>query len=91
MPCLSSTRRSELLAILARREASLAIAEQTYDELLAQSIESYRFDSTEGSQQTKRRKLSELKDQIDSIQSEIDSINRKLRGQGITNMNLRRR
>ena len=91
MSCLSSTRRAELLARLAKREASLAIVEATYDELLATSVESYRFDSTEGEQQTKRRGLAGVKDQLDGLQSEIDSLRRKLGGSGIVNMNLRRR
>lgn len=90
MSCLSSTRRTELLARLAKREASLAIVEGTYDELLASGIASYRFDSTEGEQQAARRKLSDVKEQIDSLTSEIDAIRRKLSGQGIVNMGLRR-
>ena len=91
MTCLSSSRRTQLLARLAKREASLVIVEATYDELLASGIESYRFDSTEGEQQTKRRNLNEVKGQLDSLQSEIDSIQRQLSGQGVVNMNLRRR
>lgn len=90
MSCLSSSRRSILTARLAKREASLVIVEATYDELLANEVESYRFDSTEGEQQTKRRRLQEVKDQIDSLISEIDRIRRKLNGAGISNMNLRR-
>ena len=91
MTCTSSSRRTLLTARLAKREASLAIVEATYDELLANGIELYRFDSTEGEQQTKRRKLQEVKDQIDSLTAEIDSIRRTLNGTGVVNMNLRRR
>ena len=91
MTCTSSSRRTRLTARLAKREASLAIVEATYDGLLASGVELYRFDSTEGEQQTKRRKLSEVKDQIDSLTAEIDSIQRTLNGTGVVNMNLRRR
>lgn len=91
MTCLSSSRRTRLTARLAKREASLAIVEATYDELLANGIELYRFDSTEGEQQAKRRKLPEVKGQIDSLTAEIDSIRRTLNGTGVVNMNLRRR
>jgi len=90
MPCLTSTRRAALIIRLAKREASLVIAEATYDELLANPVESYRFDSTEGEQQTKRRKVADAKQQVDELESEIDSIRRRLNGTGVVNMNLRR-
>ena len=91
MACINSTTRTRLLARLAKREASLVIVEVTYDEALAVNLEMYRFDSTEGEQTSKRRKLQDLKDQVDSLQAEIDNIRRRLSGQGIVNMNLRRR
>ena len=90
MPCLTSTRRAALLVRLAKREASLAIADAAYDELLANTIEAYRFDSTEGEPQTKRRKVADAKKQVDELESEIDSIRRRLNGTGVINMNLRR-
>lgn len=80
-----------MLARLAKREASLVIAEASYDELLASNVEMYRFDSTEGEQTTKRRKIQEMRDQIQSLESEIDNIRRRLNGTGIVNMNMRRR
>lgn len=90
MACLTSNRRAQLKARLAKREASLVIVEATYDKLLASGVESYRFDSTEGEQQTKRRNLSEVKAQMDSLQAEVDNLRKALAGQGIVNMNLRR-
>ena len=91
MACINSTTRTRLLARLAKREASLVIVEVTYDEALAVNLEMYRFDSTEGEQTSRRRKLKDIKDQVDSLQAEIDNIRRRLGGQGIVNMNLRRR
>ena len=91
MTCINSTTRTRLLARLTKREASLVLAEASYDELLANNVESYRFDSSEGEQQTKRRKLQDIKEQVDSLQAEIDNIRRRLDGKGIVNMNLRRR
>lgn len=85
------TRRQQLVDRLARREASLALAEATYNDLLNTGVESYRFDSTEGEQQAKRRKLNEVKRQIDELTSEIDSLQRKLNGGGLVNLGLRRR
>ena len=90
MSCLNSSTRTVLLARLAKREASLVIAEASYDELLASNVEMYRFDSTEGEQTTKRRKIQEMRDQIQSLESEIDNIRRRLNGTGIVNMNMRR-
>ena len=90
MSCLTSSRRTVLLARLAKRQTSLAIVEATYDELLESGVESYRFDSTEGEQQTKRRKLSDVKEQLDSLTAEIDAITRQLNNKGVVNMNLRR-
>jgi len=90
MPCLSTSRRNELNARLIKRRASLVLAEATYDELIASGITSYRFDSTEGEQQTVRQKPGDVKKQIDMLEAEIDSIARKLTGGGIVNMGLRR-
>lgn len=91
MACLNSTTRTRLQARLTKRETSLAIVEVTYDEALAVNLEMYRFDSTEGEQTSKRRKLQDLKDQIDSLQADIDNIRRRLSGTGIVNMSMRRR
>jgi len=80
-----------LKARLAKRNASLAILEATYDELISSGVLSYRFDSTEGEQQTKRRELSEVKKQMDNLVAEIESIERKLSGSGLVMLGLRRR
>lgn len=90
MPCLTAARRSELTARLAKRRASLVLAEATYDELIATPVTSYRFDSTEGEQQTNRQKPGDVKKQIDALEAEIDSITRKLNGGGLVSMRLRR-
>ena len=76
---------------LARKEASLELAYSTYDELLSESNESYRFDSGEGSQSTKKKKLEEFKKQIDSLEAEADGIRRRLSGLGLTRITLNRR
>ena len=82
---------TELKERLARKKASLAIAYDTYDKLLAGENESYRFDSGEGSQATKKRKLEDLREQISTLESEIDGINRRLKGLGLTKLTLNRR
>jgi len=67
----------------AKRVASLAIAEAAYDTALEQRSESYSFNSGEGSQSATRRKLKELKSQIDELTAEIELIDRRLNGRGV--------
>ena len=54
------------------------------------SVDSYRFDSGEGSQQTKFRSLTEVNMAIRRTQSSIERLYRILAGHGIVNVNLRR-
>ena len=91
MSCYSSTRQARIRERLEQIEQQLTVANETYTELLAESIESYKFDSAEGSQQTKRRNLDELKRQIDSLLGERELLLRKLACGGIVNLNLRRK
>jgi len=90
MSCLSSSRIAQLKARLTKKIAQLDAANLLYDELLSDSTESYRFDSGEGSQQAKSKKLSDVQDQISTLESEIDRLQAKLAGKGIVNMNMRR-
>lgn len=93
MSCASyrSAYITRLQARLVIKEAQLALADTSYTALLAQKNSAYWFDSGEGEQRATRVKLSELKKQIDDLESEIDQIYRKLSGcPGISSMNLRR-
>ena len=83
--------RTQLEERLARNEASLDIAYETYDKLLAEVNESYRFDSGEGSQSTKKRDIEALRKQINTLESEIDGIRRRLKGLGLTRITLSRK
>jgi hypothetical protein len=91
MSCFSSTRQARIRERLAQIEQQLTVANETYSELLAESAESYKFDSGEGSQHVKRRSLDELKKQIDSLLNERELLLRKLECGGIVNLNLRRK
>ena len=66
--------------------AALKSARETYAEMLKNPIESYRFDSGEGSQQTKYRTLKEVKDAIRELESELADIE----GKGIVTFGTRR-
>jgi len=85
------TTRTRLKARLEKKEDLLDKLYITYDELISDGTESYRFDSGDGSQQAKKRKLSEVKDQIDQLESEIESLQRRISGKGLTNIALKRR
>ena len=83
-------KRSEIEAKIISKKNSLAIAQETYDKLLADPIESYRFDSGDGSQQAKKRKLNELKEQIEKLEVEICALETRLRGHGVVSVSTRR-
>jgi len=53
-------------------------------------VQSYRFDSGEGSQQTTYRRIDEVKRQLDRIDSEIERLWGKLENTGLVNINIRR-
>ncbi len=90
MAYTSAAEIARIEALIATKIAQLALANTTYSALLANDIEEYRFDSGEGSQRARRVKLKEFKDQIDSLQSEIDTLNRRLRAGGLNSIVLRR-
>jgi hypothetical protein len=90
MACISTARRTALLAELATLEALKTKYESALTEVSA-GVESYKFDSGEGSQQTKNRSLKEIRETLDWVNSRIEAINRRLNGTGIVNLNLRRK
>lgn len=90
MAYTSAAEIARIEALIATKITQLALANTTYSKLLAKDIEEYRFDSNEGSQRARRVKLKEFKDQIDSLQSEIDTLNRRLRAGGLNSIVLRR-
>ena len=93
MSCLSSTVRAEKEAQVAKYEAQLLKLETAYGATLeagGTGLESYRFDSAEGSQQAKLLDPSKLQDQMSFLESRINRIKSELRGTGIHTNNLRR-
>lgn len=92
MSCLTASTRSRLLArkttletLITAAEAALTSALETGD------VESYTFDSGEGSQRTKYRSLEDIQKNLDWLYSRLDFITRRLNGTGIVNLNLRRK
>jgi hypothetical protein len=88
---MSSATYARLLAELEKLEELYNHAVATYEKLLQQEINSYRFDTGEGSQQARRVKMSEVSQEIEWISSRADNIRNRLNGRRVVNMNLRRK
>jgi hypothetical protein len=91
MTCISDTERAEAEARLAKNKALLAEAQTALENTIKAEVESYRFDTGEGSQMTKRRKFSDLTDLIDRLNSWIREDEDFLAGAGVVSINLRRK
>ena len=91
MSCISSIVKAEKQAELARYIARLARYETALDSALDSGLESYRFDSGEGSQQAKIMSIDKLEKGIGFLQSRINRLNGELRGTGVITVNMRRR
>jgi len=91
MSCRDTAKRARIIALIQTKQIQLEKLYATFERALETDAERYRFDSNEGSQQTWRRKLDEMKGVIDSLESEIDSLYRRLECAGVVNMNLRRK
>jgi len=88
---LNSAERQTLIDRRTTYQSMLTKLQATYEAELEKPIEEYRFSSGEGAQQARRRKLSELREEMQWLESEIDLINRRLKGSGLVNLNMRRK
>lgn len=84
-------RKSRLRAQLAKVQTALASLYEQLTEQSASSVQSYQFDSGDGSQRTTRRKLSEIQDQIERLEATEDWLTRELGGLGLVVTQLRRK
>lgn len=91
MACLTSAERALIIAEIATKQEQLDEANIALLKLLKQTDESYKFDSNEGAQQAKRRKIKEYTDLIGWLEADIARLYRKLNCRNIVNMNLRRK
>lgn len=91
MSCLSSTRKAEKEAEVTTLTTRLDKLNTALNAALDSGLESYKFDSGEGSQQAKYMKTSELMEAINFTQSRINRLNAELRGTGVISAALRRR
>lgn len=91
MPVLTSELRAAIEARIATKEAQLDKANSTYSSLLDQSIYSYKLDTSAAEQWVQRQKISELQQAIESLESEIDLLYRRLNGTQVVSVRLRRK
>lgn len=89
MSVINSDLKALLEARLVAKTARLAKLYAAED--AGDGIKEYRLDTGVGNQRTEYFTPKEMGDEIDRLERQIDSINRKLRGQGIINIVLRRR
>ena len=85
------TYKADLEARLTAKRAQLVLAQTALSELIPVNIEEYKMDSGEMEQRVRRRKVKELQELQESLESEIDSIYRRLNGGSIISMNMRRK
>jgi len=87
----NAEKRAEIQARIDAKEAQLTEANTTLEKLISEGIESYKFDSGEGSQQAKQIKIDNLMKLIQSLEAQIDWYKRKLQtGGGLRAINVRR-
>lgn len=91
MSCLTSRRRAWIQLLITKKEAQLLKAWATFEALLEQQQKSYKFDSKEGYQSLENIDIEKLQNVIDTLESEITALYRKLACKGILALNLRRK
>lgn len=91
MSIYSQARYARIKAQIVTKEAQLIKANETYESLLSNEVDDFKFDSGEGSQRSHRRNLNELKKQIDSLESQIENLYRRIQTSGLVNIVLRRK
>ncbi len=85
-------RHQRIQGRIAKKEAQLALLYIELDAAIENvGIESYSLDTGNGKQATKRRDPQKIQELIDTLERQIDSLYRKLKGTGLVNMNMTRR
>jgi hypothetical protein len=84
-------RKSRLRAQLAQVQAALTSLYTQLGEQAVSSVQSYQFDSGDGSQRTTRRKLSEIQDQIERLEATEEHLINELYNMGLTSIQVRRK
>ena len=92
MGCLSPSQVAAIKAEITILDEQIAAAQTAYLSSLGNAeIETYRFDSGDGSQRADRRSPKQIREEIEALQSSRARLQRELNGTSNVNMNLRRR
>lgn len=92
MSYLDPARRARLDAQIQVKESQLAAANDAYTAALSNSeIQTFTFNSGEGSQSSTRRNPDHILKQIRTLESDLNRLYNQRDGRGVFNMNLRRR
>ncbi len=92
MGCLTSTRRAEITAIIAKFDAQILLLEASFDSQLENAgIEETRFDSGDGSQKVIFRSPEESLKMLNFLTSRRNRYQGMLDGTGIVSIGLRRK
>jgi molybdenum-dependent DNA-binding transcriptional regulator ModE len=76
--------RTETVKRIAYKTAQRDAAVQALDELLKEgTVESYSFGDGNGTQSTKRRKISEYQEMISELEKDIDELEKNMQGGGL--------
>ena len=92
MSCLSSQEKIAIQQQINQIDEQLVAANASYLECLTNaSIKTYQFSGGEGSQSVTRRKPKEIQEVIHVLEASRERLWRKLMGNGIVNIDLRRK
>ena len=91
MARLTSDLEAKILVRIAVKEAQLDLANATYNSILAKDIESYKLDTGAGEQWVKNLDLVKIQQAVETLESEIDLLYRRLNGSQVVNIRMRRK
>lgn len=91
MAYLTTAERTAIQAQITTKTEQLTEANETLRKLLKVQAEEYWLSTEEGTQRVRRLKVKDLQQVIEALESQIDSLTRKLGSGGLRTQNLRRK
>jgi len=88
---VNSAERAQIIAQITQIDLQIAAANTAYLKSLSTDIESYRFDSGQGSQSVKRRDPAKISSELNALSILRQSLIERLNGSSVVNLRLNRR